>query len=147
MASIEEFMAQHHKACDARFAEAEAAAGGGDWTVAGRLFKAFEKEMAHHFEMEEAVLFPAFEERTGMDGGPTYMMREEHEQMRQILAAMTAAAEAQDADEYLGQAETLNILMQQHNLKEEQVLYRMMDQQFGGEADMLLARFDEVGAA
>lgn len=147
MASIEEFMAQHHKACDARFAAAEAAAGDGDWAAVQREFGVFQREMAHHFEMEESVLFPAFEERTGMDGGPTYVMREEHEQMRQILAAMKDAAGGRDADEYLGQAETLNILMQQHNIKEEQVLYRMMDQHLGGEADMLLARFDEVGAA
>lgn len=147
MASIEEFMARHHKACDARFAAAEAAAGEGDWAAAAREFDAFAKGMAQHFEMEESVLFPAFEERTGMDGGPTYVMREEHEQMRGILAAMMAAVAAQDADEYLGQAETLNVLMQQHNIKEEQVLYRMMDQHLGGEADMLLGRFDEVAPA
>jgi hemerythrin-like domain-containing protein len=146
MASIEQFMAQHHKACDARFAAAEAAAGDGDWAAVERQFGAFAKDMAHHFEMEEAVLFPAFEERTGMDGGPTYVMREEHEQMRGILDAMKQAVAAKDADEYLGQAETLNVLMQQHNIKEEQVLYRMMDQHLGGEAEMLLGRFEEVGA-
>ncbi|MCZ7565469.1 MAG: hemerythrin domain-containing protein [Burkholderiales bacterium] len=147
MASIEEFMSRHHKSCDAHFAAAEAAAGDGDWSAAAREFDAFAKGMAHHFEMEEAVLFPAFEERTGMDGGPTYVMREEHEQMRGVLAALKSAVAAKDTDEYLGQAETLNVLMQQHNIKEEQVLYRMMDQHLGGEADMLLGRFDEVAAA
>lgn len=147
MASIEEFMAQHHKACDARFARAEAAAAEGAWEAVEREFGVYLKAMEQHFAMEESVLFPAFEERTGMDGGPTYVMREEHEQMRQVLAAMQEAVRARDADEYLGQAETLNVLMQQHNIKEEQVLYRMMDQHLAGEADALLARFDESASA
>jgi hemerythrin-like domain-containing protein len=144
MASIEAFMAQDHKACDDRFARAEAAAGKGDWAAAASEFAAFRKAMERHFEMEESVLFSAFEDRTGMAGGPTMVMREEHEQMRGVLAMLGEAVEAHDADEYLGQAETLNVLMQQHNLKEEQVLYRMMDEHLAGEADTLLARFADL---
>jgi hemerythrin-like domain-containing protein len=141
MSSIEAFMGQDHKACDERFAEAEAAVGAGDWAAAASEFDAFRKAMARHFEMEESVLFSAFEDRTGMTGGPTMVMREEHDQMRTILEALGGAVEARDAEEYLGQAETLNVLMQQHNLKEEQVLYRMMDEHLAGEADALLARY------
>ncbi len=146
MASIETFMAQDHKACDERFAQAEAAVGAGDWATARSEFEAFHKAMAHHFEMEESVLFSAFEDRTGMSGGPTMVMREEHEQMRGVLATLAEAVAAQDADEYLGQAETLNVLMQQHNLKEEQVLYRMMDEHLAGEAEALLARYADLEA-
>jgi hemerythrin-like domain-containing protein len=145
MASIETFMAQDHKACDERFARAEAAVGAGDWATARSEFEALHKAMAHHFEMEESVLFSAFEDRTGMSGGPTMVMREEHEQMRGVLATLAEAVAAKDADEYLGQAETLNVLMQQHNLKEEQVLYRMMDEHLAGEAETLLARFADLG--
>jgi hypothetical protein len=32
--------------------------------------------------------------------------------------------------------------MQQHNLKEEQVLYALLDEALGGEADALLAALD-----
>jgi len=39
---------------------------------------------------------------------------------------------------FLGLAETLMLLMQQHNMKEEQVLYRMMDQVYGEEVNDLL---------
>lgn len=146
MASIENFMAQDHKACDDRFARAEAAVGSGDWATAASEFDAFRKAMERHFEMEENVLFCAFEDRTGMAGGPTMVMREEHEQMRGVLAALGDAVGAQDADEYLGQAETLNVLMQQHNIKEEQVLYRMMDEHLAAEADALLARYADLEA-
>lgn len=146
MRSIESFMAQDHKACDDRFARAEAAVGSGDWATAASEFDAFRKAMERHFEMEENVLFSAFEDRTGMAGGPTMVMREEHEQMRGVLAALGEAVGTQDTDEYLGQAETLNILMQQHNIKEEQVLYRMMDEHLAAEADALLARFADLEA-
>jgi len=146
MASIETFMAQDHKACDERFAQAESAVGAGDWATAASAFDAFHRAMARHFDMEESVLFSAFEDRTGMSGGPTMVMREEHEQMRGVLAMLAEAVAAQDADEYLGQAETLNVLMQQHNIKEEQVLYRMMDEHLAGEADTLLARFADLEA-
>ena len=146
MASIETFMAQDHKACDDRFARAEAAVGAGNWPAADSEFAAFRKAMERHFEMEESVLFGAFEERTGMSGGPTMVMREEHDQMRGVLATMADAIAARDADEYLGHAETLNVLMQQHNIKEEQVLYRMMDQHLAAEADTLLARYADLEA-
>ena len=54
--------------------------------------------------------------------GPTRMMRMEHEQMRQLFSELAEALENRDKDGYLGLSETLMILMQQHNMKEEQVL-------------------------
>jgi len=42
--------------------------------------------------MEEEVLFPAFETRTGNTMGPTYVMRTEHEQIRALLQVMARAA-------------------------------------------------------
>ncbi len=42
-------------------------------------------------------------------------------------------------DDYLGYAETLLIMMQQHNLKEENVLYPMCDQHLSSRSTELLA--------
>jgi iron-sulfur cluster repair protein YtfE (RIC family) len=36
--------------------------------------------------------------------------------------------QSQDAEAYLGHSETLLLLMRQHNMKEEQVLYPMCEQ-------------------
>jgi hemerythrin-like domain-containing protein len=94
--------------------------------------------MAHHFAMEEAVLFPAFEARTGMSMGPTQVMRSEHEQMRGLIRDMAQALAGSDQDNYLGQSETLNMLMQQHNLKEENMLYPMSDQVLAPDRDQLI---------
>lgn len=139
MSSISATMTGDHRACDARFAAAEAAAAGGDWTHASTEFAAFRDAMERHFKVEEETLFPAFENHTGMSAGPTEVMRMEHAEMRDLFERLAAAAVARDADEFLGLAETLNLLVQQHNMKEEQVLYALMDESLGGEAESLLA--------
>ena len=132
MSQITPFMTEDHRRCDALFAQAEAAVAQGDLSSGRNCFSAFSSALLHHFAMEEQVLFPAFEEKTGMRMGPTRVMLMEHEQMRGLLAELSSALSAGDAEEYLGQAETLMILMQQHNMKEEQMLYPMSDRALSG---------------
>jgi len=117
-----------HRHCDGLFATAEDAAQRTDWAACREHFDAFRTAMLHHFEIEENVLFPAFEQATGMTMGPTAMMRSEHTQMRDLLNNMAAVVAAGRRDDYLGMSETLLLYMQQHNLKEENVLYPMSDQ-------------------
>ena len=144
MTSISTFLTPDHQHCDTLFATAEAAAGEGDWQAAKEAWARFQDALQHHFNMEEAVLFPAFESRTGMTQGPTQMMRMEHVQMRDLLDQMTDAAARQDTDAFLGDCETLLIIMQQHNMKEEQMLYPMADQVLAGEADSVVGRMRAV---
>ncbi|MDH5712265.1 MAG: hemerythrin domain-containing protein [Gammaproteobacteria bacterium] len=133
--NIKEFMAQDHKDCDLIFAQAEATASAEDWGSATRAVGNFIKAMERHLDIEEIELFPAFEEKTGMTMGPTQMMRMEHDQMRALFTEMRNAIEEKQSDNYLDIAETLLILMQQHNMKEEQILYTMMDQHLSDESD------------
>jgi hemerythrin-like domain-containing protein len=139
MSNIRESMTRDHRACDERFVAAEAAVAKSDWLRAGSDFAAYRAAMERHFTLEEETLFPAFERHTGMTAGPTEVMRSEHAEMRDLFERLAAAATARGADEFLGLAETLNLLMQQHNMKEEQVLYSLMDESLGGAADSLLA--------
>lgn len=87
--------------------------------------------MLNHFSMEEEKLFPAFEQHLGHTMGPTQVMRMEHNQMKQLFSEMQQAVKARDDAQYLGLSETLMMIMQQHNMKEEQMLYPMMDQTLG----------------
>jgi iron-sulfur cluster repair protein YtfE (RIC family) len=147
MTSIGDFMTRGHKECDGAFARAEKSAGDGDWSSAAAGFKAFLGTMVQHLAMEEEVLFPAFEDATGMSGGgPTETMRAEHAQMRGLFDEMRNAIDARDADQYLGLSESLLVLMQQHNLKEEGMLYPMMDQVLGSQAGDLIGRCNAVDA-
>ncbi len=135
MASINDYMMQDHAACDARFERAADAARSANWAALQSEAGAFLDHIALHIELEEDLLFPAFEEDAGMSsGGPTETMRSEHQQMQPMFAQMREAAESRDAAAYLGMAQTLHDLLQQHNMKEEQMMYPMLDQSLGAEA-------------
>lgn len=144
MPTISAFLTPDHQHCDALFAAAEAAAAQGDWHVAAEAWSRFQDALRHHFAMEEEVMFPAFEARTGMTQGPTQVMRMEHRQMSDLLNQLSDAAARQDADAFLGDCETLLIIMQQHNMKEEQMLYHMADQVLAGEAEEVIGRMRAV---
>ncbi len=123
---------QHHKHCDEIFADAEEACAKGNWSAGEKAFAEFAGQLETHFLSEEEVLFPAFESATGMTSGPTEVMRGEHRQMRDLLAQMKVSLDNRDDDGFSGNAETLLIMMQQHNMKEENILYPMCDNALGG---------------
>ena len=140
MTTISDFLAPDHKRCDSLFAAAEAAVSRGEWDDATAGFERFREALLHHFAMEEEVMFPAFEERTGMRQGPTMVMRSEHGQMTDLLGKMSGAIKMKRENAFLGDADTLLILMQQHNVKEEQMLYQMADQVLVNELDKVVGR-------
>ncbi len=129
--SITAPLSQHHKYCDELFADAEDACANGDWASGEQAFARLLEQLETHFTGEEELLFPAFEAATGMTSGPTEIMRGEHRQMRELLAQMKGALACHDGDVFGGAAETLLILMQQHNMKEENILYPMCDRALG----------------
>lgn len=140
MQSILNYLSTDHKRCDEIFARAESLILDEKWEEGRAAFQEFRDSLLHHFQMEEMVLFPTFEERTGMQGGPTMIMRAEHQQMRGLLDRMQVAARDGDSEEYLGHGETLLVLMQQHNVKEEQILYPMTDQALSGAQEDVIQR-------
>jgi iron-sulfur cluster repair protein YtfE (RIC family) len=144
MSTILDFLGSDHRACDDIFASAEAAVAQKNWDSARSLFDRFQAAMAHHLAMEETVLCPAFEARTHNSTGPTQVMRMEHEQMRGLLQDMASAVADANHSRFLGLSETLNMLMQQHNMKEENMLYPMSDQVLGGERAGLIRAMEAV---
>ncbi|WP_201495938.1 hemerythrin domain-containing protein [Rubrivivax sp. A210] len=125
---------EHHRHCDDIFARAEEDATEGRWDQGAASLALLQGQLEAHFASEEELLFPAFEAATGMCSGPTAIMRGEHAQMRDLLAQLGRDLAARDAEGYGGTAETLLILMQQHNLKEENILYPMCDRAVAGAA-------------
>jgi len=118
-------LTEQHRACDQGFANCETLAHQSDWSALTPCFTAFAAQLEQHLSLEEQTLFPAFEQATGMVNGPTEVMRGEHQEMRDVLEQMQQALSAQQRDAFLGAAETLLILTQQHNMKEENMLYPM----------------------
>lgn len=146
MPLISDYMNKDHKHCDDACARAEDRAAAGDVAGLERDCATFLREIERHIGIEEKLLFPAFEEETGMTSGPTETMRMEHEQMRGMFAQMRAAVQAKDPAQYLEVAQTLHMLLQQHNTKEETMMYPMLDESLGGDAQSLLTQIDSIAA-
>jgi hemerythrin-like domain-containing protein len=143
MNSIKEFLTQDHRRCDEVFAKMEEKANN-DLASAKELVEEFVADMEHHFQMEERVMFEEFEKKTGMTEGPTAMMRHEHEQMRGLMAQLKSSLEESNKDKFLGTSETLMILLQQHNMKEEQMLYPMAQQHLSAQAEHIIDMMQSI---
>lgn len=139
MESITSYMEQDHVVIDGFAERALQAAGARDWSALQREAGEFLRRLRRHIEMEEDVLFPAFEQRTGMAAaGPSRQMRIEHDMMRPILAELQNAAAAQDGSGFEQAAQSLFDILQPHNVKEERMMYPMLDQATGEDAPALL---------
>lgn len=139
MITISGYLTGEHKECDTYFSDMEQAVAKENWEEAAKQYKFFREDTEGHFQKEEKVLFPTLDDTMGFHGGgPTQMMRMEHQQMRQGIAQMEDAINKKDREHFLGVSETFNMLIQQHNMKEEQILYNMGDQHLSEKADHLV---------
>lgn len=144
MGAISEFMSRDHDRLDAIFAKVRNELDAGK---AKALFASFGAGLRAHIVWEEEILFPPFEERTGMrDAGPTAVMRLEHARILELLQEIGAAVGTPGAVEPAG---ALIEVLTPHNHKEENVLYPWLDQSLTpAEAAAILARIQgsPVGA-
>lgn len=126
--SVTDYLAWDHDRLDALLESAMAAAKRAQWPVAQALVDDFSHGLNRHIQIEEDILFPAFEDATGMhQGGPTLVMRHEHVDIRQCLAGIMEGARACDYDAMeRNRADLLGVLVP-HNMKEESILYPATD--------------------
>jgi hemerythrin-like domain-containing protein len=142
---ISHYLTTEHRHCDTLFSTAEASAASGNWEATEKEFLEFADETLLHFKKEEEEFFPTFEAKTGSSDGPTNVMRFEHDQVRGLIGKVAKAIEKQDRDTYLSLSESMMILLQQHNMKEEQMLYAMADRVFPPELkEETVARMKEM---
>jgi iron-sulfur cluster repair protein YtfE (RIC family) len=142
MNTLSRYLQSDHRYCDELFELIAPLAQAGKWQEAHHALQAFEAAMERHLAREEHALFPALERAHGGPMGPTHVMRLEHRGMRDLLLQMQDALECADADELDAAAQTLRITLQQHNMKEEGVLYPMADRSLQGQAEELLQAFE-----
>jgi hemerythrin superfamily protein len=98
-----------------------------DHARAKEAFREFYFGLRRDIVWEERVLFPRFEEKTGLlDVGPTAVMRAEHRQIGACLEDLHEKVRKQDPESDL---EVLRVaqLLAAHNQKEEHVLYPALD--------------------
>ena len=123
-------MAWDHDRLDVLLDETGTALSAGGLAEARRLFGEFRTGLLRHIRMEEEILFPAFEQATGMfQGGPTEVMRLEHREIQRILESMRARFEGAGVTpgDFEALRQSLLAVLTDHNAKEEHVVYPMTD--------------------
>lgn len=99
-----------------------------DFAKAKEAFRDFKLGLQRHIVWEEDLLFPLWEDKTGISGGgPTYVMRAEHRQIGEQLEAIHQKVADQNPDSDR-EEQALMDLLASHNMKEERVLYPSIDQ-------------------
>lgn len=116
-----------HRRLDALLREVARGVGEAAFDQAQSGYAAFRTGLDLHIQVEEEVLFPAFERESGMTGGPTQVMRIEHVQIREAMEEADRALHAGDAAAFERVRAGLEDVLSDHNMKEEHVLYPMCD--------------------
>ncbi|MBI5216579.1 MAG: hemerythrin domain-containing protein [Ignavibacteriae bacterium] len=94
---------------------------------AKEFFLEFHSGLLRHIMWEEEILFPLFEQKTGMHhSGPTEVMRMEHRVIKKHLEAIHTAIQSGNPETDSDEQTMLNTLFA-HNQKEEQILYPAID--------------------
>lgn len=151
MITICDYLEREHRVCDKHYTMAEACIAKSDWEGAAHEFARFRQLFERHLQREELVLFPHLERTFGDAVAITAVMRSEHRQQRALITKMSCAAAVRAEDEFFDLGDAFCLLMHQHSLTEEDVLYPMAERLVGEQTSTLLARMmllgESVGSA
>lgn len=126
--AVTEYLEADHRRLDAMIPEVGASLAAGSLAQAAARYAEFACGLDRHIDAEERILFPAFEQGTGMSaGGPTFVMRGEHVDIRRLLEAATRAIQTGDTAGVTQAIQELVETLGAHNMKEEHMLYPMTD--------------------
>ncbi len=144
MITIRQYLGNDHDYCDELFVRAEEAVANEIWEDARTALQAFHDALEKHFTREEKVLFKAFEAAGSGQDGPVDIMRLEHWRMRDMIIDLDHAVFQRDKTGYLNISETLLVLMQQHNGKEEGILYPLCDRVLQSSCNHLISEMRDL---
>jgi hemerythrin-like domain-containing protein len=123
MRTISAFMRDDHARLDAMFIEF-CGFTASNREAAKAAFSLFKQAWHRHMALEETLLFPVFEQRTGLvDHGPSVVMRQEHWRILASLAAIEEHFNETPDDT----AQDLSQSIAAHDRKAKTILYPWID--------------------
>jgi iron-sulfur cluster repair protein YtfE (RIC family) len=125
--SVTSYLACDHHRLDEALRSVSSAVTSGTFGEAVPRYERFESGLLCHLRVEEELVFPVFEARSGMINGPTDTMRNEHRQVRMALALMRRGLLQSDAIAYNDGLRFFESVLPDHNAKEEHILYPALD--------------------
>jgi iron-sulfur cluster repair protein YtfE (RIC family) len=125
--TITEFFEQDHDRLDELFKTFQQSKRS-DFPKAKEAFKEFKFGLQRHIVWEEDLLFPIWEQKTGMsDSGPTPVMRNEHRQIGQQLEAIHQKVVNQSPDSDHEEQALYPAIEKVTSAEERQAVFQNMD--------------------
>jgi hemerythrin-like domain-containing protein len=127
--SVTAYVGWDHDRLDEALRSVSDAVRAGRFADAAVRYEEVELGQLRHFRIEEELLFPVFEARSGMVNGPTAALRDEHRQARTALGLMRRALLQSDPDPgaYADGLRFVESVLPGHNSREEHILYPTLD--------------------
>jgi iron-sulfur cluster repair protein YtfE (RIC family) len=125
--SVTAYLGWDHDRLDEALRSVSSAVERGRFADAAAGYEELELGLLRHMRIEEELLFPVFEARSGMVNGPTEVMRDEHRQVRTALGLMRRGLQRTDAGAYGEGLRFFDSVLPDHNAKEEHILYPTLD--------------------
>lgn len=147
MEKLSIYCAKDHARCDAMYQAVLASIKARDWPQAALGFDGFAQALTRHMAMEEMVLFRAVEQATRAHAGPIQVLRVEHQQLRGLLQRLAGAITQRRLIDFADHADTFRIMLQQHSLKEDGILYPLADRVLQARHAELIGQMTAFGRA
>jgi iron-sulfur cluster repair protein YtfE (RIC family) len=125
--TLSSYLAWDHAQIESMIADAKLMVGDGQLERADEQVREVRARVLRHIRVEELVVFPLLERRTGRFSGPTVVMRHEHVRIQGELADMNEALGRGDRSGFQAASARLDALLPSHNMKEERFLYPVID--------------------
>lgn len=144
MDEVSSYMLRKRRESDRNLASARYAATREDWKECRLHTIAFLDSAELRFEIEESILFPAFEEETDGTIGLTHLMVLEHVRLRKFMEKLSQASIKNEKTGFLSCANALATAMQRHNLHEELYFYPMIEDWLAEKCTVLKAEITDL---
>lgn len=125
--TVTSYLGWDHDRLDAILVDVSRKVEAGQMEAARKAYAEFDQGLKRHIRLEEDLLFPLFEARTGVLGGPTAVMREEHREILRAIEIMRDGLEEAKAARFREGLRFFRETLPDHNAKEEHILYPATD--------------------
>ena len=118
-----------------------------DWKSADLSFGNLIKCLKAHIELEEEILFPAFESRTEGLNAPTESLRDEHNKIVRFISDTLRVIETRNSETVQECLAELERMMVKHHEKEEDIFLPMASLILEADRDELVQRMRDFNAS
>jgi len=125
MPQINEFFTADHQKLDSLYTAFKKCISF-DESSGVKYFQKFKTQLINHIHWEESILFPLIEKLNPASMGPTMVMCSEHELIISLLTRIDKKLQHNDTQS-LPEVDELESILNTHNMKEESILYPMID--------------------